>query len=68
MVTASFPLVSAQTTPTGFVTSPYGVDGIPAGNPRNHTMTSYRTLPPLRVITSQPDTPTSGSLQRQLIT
>ena len=67
MVTASFPLVSAETTPTDVMTTaPYDADGILTGNPRYHHVTSYRTLPPLRVITSQSDTPTSGSLLRHL--
>jgi len=67
MVTASFPLVSAETTPTDVITAPYDADGIPAaGNLRNHHVTSYRTLPHLRVMTSQSDTPTSCGLLRQL--
>jgi len=67
MVTASFPLVSEETTPTDQLT-----EGIPGNHPGHMTsyLSSYRTLPPLRVITSQSlDTPTSGSpLQHRLIT
>jgi len=71
MLTAAFPLVSEQSTPSGaFLTSSNAVDAIPAGTLREHPrgVAPFRTLPPLRVITSQPDTPPSASLQRRLLT